>query len=172
MRALAAWLLLLGLCGAAGYAQYRWTSGVRAARESLRSVPTDLESREESWGELRLGRPSGAEPVEVPPLRDEGLEEPAASGRLAAEAPLEELSPAERGVEPEDWRPPDFEYLVPEGRVLSKICEDFYGSGRPPIPGRVATYNGLASPDSLRAGFLLRLPPKEVLLPEESGERP
>ena len=49
--------------------------------------------------------------------------------------------------------------------MLSKICEEFYGSGRDPIPARVAEHNGLASPDALRAGTTLKLPEWEVLFP-------
>ncbi len=156
MRALIGLLLLLGLCLLAGFLQDRWSESVRAERESLRSFPTDLDGREAGWGTLRIGRPSGAEPIELPssqpaPVVEWVEEEEAASDPLQS---------------PEDWRPPDFEYVVPEGRVLSKICEDFYDSGRQPIPQRVATYNGLDSPNSLRAGFLLRLPPWEVLFPD------
>jgi len=61
--------------------------------------------------------------------------------------------------------------VVPRGAVLSRICQDYYGSGRPPIPQRVAEYNGLASPDDLREGQVLRLPEWETLFPE-GRERP
>lgn len=167
MRALFGWTLLLLLCGLAGYLQNRWSKSVRAEREELRSMPSSVEGREASWGSMRVGRPSGAEAMELPkpPSQreergDEEAEEPGHGP--VADAPF---------PEPEDLRPADFEYVVPSGRVLSKICEDFYQSGRPPIPERVATYNGLKSPDDLRAGFLLKLPPWEVLFPD-GEERP
>lgn len=167
MRALFGWLILLSLCALAGFLQNRWSKNVRAEQENLRSIPTDLRGREESWGEIRIGRPSGAVPVELPPrtVETEESQPPTADSGGSRTAPP--LVP----VEPEIQRAPDFEYVVPEGRVLSKICEDFYESGRPPIPERVAKYNGLASSDSLRAGFLLRLPPWEVLFPD-GEERP
>ena len=153
MRTLIGLVLLLMLCGLAGYLQDRWSDEVRAERESLRSIPTDLHGREQSWGDLKIGRPSGADPIELP----ERVPEPEIASPVEAELPfLKETGLLEA---PEVYRRADFEYVVPQGRVLSKICEDFYSSGRAPIPDRVAAYNGLKSPDSLKAGFLLRLPP-------------
>lgn len=164
MRALLGWLLLLTLCALAGYLQRRWSRSIRADRRELESAPVTLQEREESWGEITIGRPSGAEPIDLeglipPPDREE---EESGQGLKSGGTPAgDELSP------PLGYRPADFLYTVPEGRVLSKICEDFYGTSRPPLPARVAEYNGLASPDALRAGRELRLPPKEVLFPEE-----
>ncbi len=56
-----------------------------------------------------------------------------------------------------------YELTITGGDVLSRICENFYGTGRPPLPQRVADYNGLKDEHSLRAGHKLRLPPREVL---------
>ncbi|MFT7670698.1 MAG: hypothetical protein ACI8X5_003409 [Planctomycetota bacterium] len=158
----------MALCGLAGYAQNRWTKSVLAERESLRSIPTDLEGREASWGELVIGRPSGAAPIELP---ENWQMEPSGAQAvkqkpLLSESQVEEFDPEAQKELPAN----DFEYIVPEGRVLSKICEEFYRSGRSPIPERVAEYNGLSSPDSLRAGFLLLLPDWAVLFPDGEPE--
>ena len=163
MRTLLGWLLLLTLCALAGYLQSRWSRSIRADRRELLSAPVTREEREEQWSEITIGRPSGAEPIDLgsqpPPPAEEDGPVRAGEGNGALENG-DQLSP------PSDYRPADFLYTVPEGRVLSKICEDFYGTGRPPVPERVAAYNGLASPDALKAGAELRLPPWEVLFPE------
>jgi len=161
VRAFAGWLVLIALCGLTGYLQSRWSDQVRAERESLRSAPTDLRGREESWGELRIGRPSGALPIELPEFSPETLPEtPSVAQQEGAGQSSEQPAP-----QTEQPAPTIFEYIVPQGRVLSKICEDFYDSGRSPIPERVARYNGLASPDELRAGQKILLPPWELLFP-------
>jgi len=156
LRTLVGWLLLIALCGLAGYLQSRWTDSVRAERERL-ETPTGLHEREESWGRFLIGHPSGAEPVELPEL-----EAPQPEVQFPATEPVPTEGPALQEHAPLTV----FEYVVPEGRVLSKICEDFYDSGRSPIPERVAEYNGMRSPDALRAGQTLLLPPWEVLFPD------
>ena len=166
MRAFLGWLLLLALCGLAWFLQSRWTKGIRAEREAELSSPTDFQGREESWSRVTIGRPSGAEPIDLTNILPENWER-VIEGSAGGEEPL----PVDEGEQANTYRAPDFVYTVPEGRVLSKICVDFYNSGRPPIPQRVAEYNGLANPDGLRAGFQLRLPPWEVLFPD-GRERP
>lgn len=172
MRSIVGLLLLLGLCAAAWQWQTSWSDGVRAERETLRNTPGGLREREESWGELRVGRPSGAAPIAL-----EGVDVPDDPG-VEGDEELPFLRPPAPG--PDDGgggAPPPvpddapFEYVVPGGRVLSKICEEFYGSGRPPIPDRVAEFNGMSSPDDLREGQTLRLPDWSVLFPD-GRERP
>ena len=158
MRTLVGWLFLIALCGLAGYLQSRWSDSVRAERERLRT-PTGLQEREESWGRFLIGQPSGAEPIE---LELPELEAPQPAAQLPGTEPALPEGPGAQEQAPVTV----FEYVVPEGRVLSKICEDFYDSGRSPIPERVAEYNGMRSPDALRAGQTLLLPPWEVLLPD------
>jgi hypothetical protein len=173
------WLLLFGVCALAWTWQVSWSDEVRAARDSLRESPAGLRERERSWGRVVIGRPSGSEPlVEFPAPSPEEEE----TTRSSARAPF--LTPPAPGeVTTDDGEnavrldpspapsPTEFEYVVPRGRVLSKICQDYYGSGRPPIPERVAAHNGLTSPDDLREGQVLRLPAWEVLFPE-GRERP
>ena len=81
-----------------------------------------------------------------------------------ARACSRECGPEALAVEPNlpPWTPV-FEVTVRPGQVLSRICEDFYGTGRPPLPALVARYNGLADEHSLRAGQNLQLPPRERL---------
>ncbi|HIG12589.1 MAG: hypothetical protein ABGY71_13260 [bacterium] len=161
MRALVGWLLALLLLGSFGY----WRS--RAASSGAPEIsPQDagIEERESTWRTLTIGRPSRAAPLDTsswsPPP------EPSAATELAQEQPKDLADPREaagsRATEPAS----DFEYRVPAGAVLSKICEEFYGTGRAPVPARVAEYNQLAGPDSLAAGALLRLPAWEALFPE------
>ncbi|MFT7485214.1 MAG: hypothetical protein ACI9F9_001061 [Candidatus Paceibacteria bacterium] len=166
MRSLLGLLVLLALCGGAWYWQAEWTDRVRSERESRLGAPSTLAGREASWGKIHIGRPSGAEPLELEqPVMVHGFNEDQAN---APELPSLFGSEVHAGDGPTlaPQVPKDFEYIVPAGRVLSQICEDFYGSGRSPIPEQVATYNGLKSPDSLRAGFELRLPEWDKLFPE------
>lgn len=170
MRSFVGLLLLLGLCAGAWQWQTRWSDGVRAERETLRNTPSGLREREESWGELLVGRPSGAAPLDV-----EGVELPEDPNRdETGDLPFL-FPPLDGGSVDDAPKPPaleqDFDYVVPRGRVLSKICEEFYGSGRPPIPERVAEYNGMPSPDALREGQTLKLPGWERLFPD-GRERP
>jgi hypothetical protein len=168
VRAVLGLLLLLALFGAASYWQGSWTASLREERDVLQRPPGTLEEREEGWGRIVIGRPSGADPIELP----EPIADPAEGRGTPRFRRTDEKTPEEtKAVQPVTPPPPaDFEYLVPGGRVLSKICEEFYGSGRDPIPATVATYNGLASPDELRAGKTLKLPEWEVLFPGQ--ERP
>lgn len=175
MRTLLWWLLLLCLCAIAGLVQVRWRRGVEVERRELRTVPTTIEEREQGWARITVGEPSGAEPVRV----EVWWPEPAAEegpGAPPSPPPGTPPSPGGSSDPPPGYRPADFVYTVPRGRVLSKICEEFYGTGRPPLPQRVAEYNHMASPDELKEGQVLRLPAWSILFPGEettkrSGER-
>jgi len=162
LRTLLWWLLLLCLFALAGLVQIRWRKGVHAERQELRATPATLEEREQGWARITIGEPSGAEPVQIElwyPEPEEAAEPPVPPGGDPGPGPPEGPPPG--------YRPADFVYTVPRGRVLSKICEDFYGTGRPPIPQRVAEYNGMASPDELKENQVLHLPAWEVLFGEE-----
>lgn len=169
MRTIVGLLLLLGLCAGAWQWQTRWSDGVRAERETLRNTPSGLREREESWGEVVIGRPSGAPPADIEIPLDVDVEPPESDLPFLFEDEEEDIP---RNVPPPPpVREQDFDYVVPGGRVLSKICEEFYGSGRPPIPERVAEYNGMPSPDALREGQTIKLPAWERLFPD-GRERP
>lgn len=162
-------LALLALFGAASYWQGSWTRSVREERESLLDgLPPDRQAREAGWGNITIGRPSGAAPIDLPDAAP--VDESEHEDRLFL-TKTEPGAPGSRPAEPQQPAASStpansvFEYMVPDGAVLSKICEEFYGSGRDPIPAKVATYNGLSSPDQLRAGKVLKLPDWEVLFP-------
>ena len=155
-------LLLLCLCALAGLVQIRWRKGVKAERQELRATPTTLEEREQGWARITIGEPSGAEPVQIELWYPEPEEGPDAEPGAGPPSP-----PGTPEGPPPGYRPADFVYTVPRGRVLSKICEDFYGTSRPPISQRVAEYNGMSSPDELKENQVLHLPAWEVLFAEE-----
>jgi hypothetical protein len=155
------WLLLLGLFALAGLLHGAWTQGVREERERLYAEREAPDGRFETAGRARLfiGRPSGSPPLEVEPAP---VEPPASPPHLSAGVSPRATVP--QGEEaPPDWRPPVYEMTVQGGQVLSVICQEFYGTSRPPLPDLVAAYNGLPDADSVRAGQRLLLPPREEL---------
>lgn len=174
MRVLLGWLLLFSAFAAAAFYQSQWSEGLRRVREERAMVGTARTSASlapTGRARLQLGRPSGAAPIEVArPARRLPPGATDTSGVAASTVPALALSSAPElaadwpeGEAPPSWTPPVYEMRVPAGTVLSKICQDFYGSGRPPIPQRVAEYNGLRSADHLRAGDRLKLPPLTLL---------
>lgn len=167
MRGPLGWFLVLACCGLFGYLQTRSNRNLRAGAED-QTAPTIAE-REGTWRTLTVGRPSGAEPINL-----EGwfpIEEEPHEGLVPGNLEVQPAPVNDGQTPPPVQRPADFEYSVPRGRVLSKICEEFYGTGRAPVPQRVAEYNQLASPDAVRAGQKLLLPAWEILFPE-GRERP
>ena len=103
-----------------------------------------------------IGAPSGADPVSQ--LEGSGS------------APLRELDPTapELWDDPSPPQPATFELKVHPGSTLSKICQDFYPEPRPPLSQvveAVARWNGLVSPNDLRAGQRLQLPTIRQLFP-------
>lgn len=162
MRVFLGLLLLLGIFGLAGVAQHRFSAKARVERDqafAARRAPEEGIYRTTGRAILRIGRPSGADPIELP---EPGLP---SSGERGT-SPTAHKSPRPVGGDsfpPTDWTPPVYEMTVQSGQVLSRICQEFYGTGKPPIPQLVATYNGLGDPDSVRAGQKLLLPPLEVL---------
>jgi hypothetical protein len=164
MRILLGWLLLLTAFGCAWFVQQRWSEDLRRERAwRARARPEISRPNLAPTGRARLelGRPSGAEALDVPLRRHRPKElPPEGPGRLPALTTAAELAATwPEGEAPPSWSPPVYELRIPAGAVLSQICQDFYGTGRPPIPQRVAEYNGLKSADHLRAGERLRLPP-------------
>lgn len=124
-----------------------------------------------AWARVRAGASSGAARIEPWPTA------PAAS---AAAAPppeqegdsdgllhdLEELpAPAASQTDAQDSAPQVVRRRVEAGLTLSEILYDHYGRQGPKLAGAVARYNGLSSPDKVRAGSELELPSLEVLAP-------
>ena len=163
MRVLLGWFCLFALCGLAALIHGRSTEGWRRERAARRAGEAPaLALCDPLAARIVVGRPSGAAPI-TPSRPSAG---PSAAPSASASPPG---SGADAGADagadgPADgWEALVFELTVREGQVLSRICEDFYGTGRPPLPARVAAYNGLRDEHSLRAGHSLRLPPREVL---------
>jgi len=153
MRALLGILILGGLFLAAASWQRRHTADLREQRRVQHGLPEDgARARPEAgWSLLVVGRPSGApsllaqasgapEPAEARPEGNAG----------GATAPAPSFAP-------------DYLYVIREGDSLGVICQKHYGTARKSLVEAVARYNGLASPDSVRAGDTLLLPDSALL---------
>ncbi|MDP6540954.1 MAG: hypothetical protein QF903_11365 [Planctomycetota bacterium] len=169
MRVLSGWFVLIALFAVAGWVHRGWAEGLRRERAGLGVEAA--EGREPGPARIVIGRPAGTTPLADWPVPSAPLPAPEAATLVEAAGPdsapaFDELDPAGLGLEA-DLPPPTpvFEVTVRPGQVLSRICEDFYGTGRPPLPELVARYNGLADEHSLRAGQTLELPPREQLQP-------
>lgn len=150
MRTLLGLLILGGLFLMAATWQRNQTKELRAERSRLYGIPEDPSSERPDWDTLVLGRPSGAQPI------------PSA----------EQLDPVwENWTDPDDDTqgdagPPvsqEYSYEVQPGDVLSRICSQHYGTSRASLVLAVAHYNGLDSPDAIRAGKILLLPDPGLL---------
>lgn len=158
MRALLLALVLAGLFGAALLWQERHFAGIRAEQRAVRdeqdalAAPTASGMLEAGHAVLVVGNPSGAEPIPRPtaapsaptpaPPRPDDPDQP------LSDAPL-----------------PEFELEVQPGQTLSGLAHLHYGEHGRELLSALAEHNGLADPDSLRAGAVVRLPPIELLLP-------
>jgi len=157
VRVILGWLLLFGLAVLAGIVTAYWRAHALERGESATRV-----QGEEAFGvpaRILIGKHSGADPV-----RTEGTSAPDAT--LSVE---EDSEPLVNEVPAPPPLPTPFKMTVRPGSTLSKICQDFYVEvGRPPLSkvvAAVALWNGLSSPDELRAGQSLDLPPLSSLFP-------
>lgn len=110
---------------------------------------------EPGWGDVVVGRPSGADRVEPAPQVNYGQPTPA-TGQPQNWGTMEAGSPPPA--------PADFELTIQSGQVLSSIVATHYGRVSPDLEQRLAKYNGLSSPDKLRVGKKLKLPTEQTLL--------
>jgi hypothetical protein len=149
VRALLGWLLLFGLAALAGLGTARWRAEARTRGESLTQEQDD--EKPGVPARVLFGQHSGAAALRaeevVPPIAPPVLHEESASP--PAPAPLK--------------------LTVHPGSTLSKLCQEYYvEDGRPPLSkvvDAVALWNGLASPNDLRAGQVLELPSLLSLFP-------
>jgi nucleoid-associated protein YgaU len=111
------------------------------------SAPPARSDLPPDWGSAVFGAPSGAEPY-APDAQ------PAAP--TAAPSPMPAPAPT-----PATAR--EFELVVSPGQSLSAICKEHYGTASVALVEGLARFNGLKSPDALRAGQQLKLPPLETL---------
>ena len=150
MRTLLGLLILGGLFLMAATWQRNQTKELRAERSQRYGIPEDPSAREPGWDTLVLGRPSGAQPIPSPAQPESAWENWA------------DLDHDTRA----DERPfvsQEFRYEVQSGDVLSRICAQHYGTSRASLVDAVAHYNGLSSPDAIRAGKILLLPDPGLL---------
>jgi nucleoid-associated protein YgaU len=157
MRGLALLAILAGAFGLAAWWQQRHVAELRAAQAAVVDAappPAPLAGEDElAPGEavLIVGRPSGAEPR--PRSRPAPPPAPGPDAGPPADDPLPE---DEAGLG-------DYLHTVQPGQTLSGIAHLRYGRSDPGLVQALADYNGLESPDRLRAGQPLRLPAAERL---------
>jgi nucleoid-associated protein YgaU len=134
MRA-ALWIaVLLAAFVLAWRIQDRWAAERREERDAAYGLASESE---DGFGRVIVGEPSGAAPILVTP--------PPA----APTAPVPNAAGADRLRH----------HVVQKGEALSKICAAYYGTARKDVVEAVARANGLASPEMVRAGQRLVLPP-------------
>ena len=149
MRTLLGWLLLFGMAALAGWGTARWRAEAKARGEFVTKTRED--ERPGIPARVLIGQHSGAAP-----LYTDEFEHPKAATVLREE-PAAPTAPT----------PAALEVTVRPGSTLSKLCQDYYvEADRPPLSKvveAVARWNGLSSPDDLRAGQILELPPLSSL---------
>jgi len=163
VRALVLALLLAAACGAALLWQREHYAAIRVEQRALQdeldgiAAPTPSGTLEAGRAVLVIGRGSGAEAVPRP----QPLSPPAA-------APLQDADRAASG-DPDlplvGQSLGEMELEVQPGQTLSGLAHLYYGEHGSALLRALAEHNGLANPDSLQAGALLRLPARDVLLP-------
>lgn len=156
MRVLVGWLLLFGLVAAMA-----WITAEKrmSAREHRAQITSELAPEAPGIpARVLIGAPSGAEPF--------------GSSRKTvgrAERRFVSTEPVPEPVQTEP-SPKIFKLVVRPGNALSTICQKFYTEeDRPPLAElveAVASWNQLTSPDSLKVGQNLELPPMELLFKE------
>ena len=159
MRALIGLLVLGSLFVMAASWQNRTTSQLRDRRAQRYGIPSDSIASPAGWSRLVLGRPSGADPLALPEPPP-GVHLDGEGGHGAGGT----LVDGGGGLGPRRLIPSDFPYTVQANDVLGVICQKHYDV-RPlePVVKAVATYNDLASPNSIRSGDVLLLPDASIL---------
>lgn len=125
------------------------------------AVAEDAAEVRPGWASVRVGRPSGAQPVETPaPARRAPATAPTAPSATTPNSPSQPPAPATTPAASEER---EFELTVQRGQTLSEICRAHYKTARPSLVEAVAKHNGLKDAGALREGAKLRLPPIETL---------
>jgi len=151
LRGLVLLTILAAAFGLAAWWQQRHVAELRAAQRSAEAqaggAPSPGEDAGLEPGEavLVLGRPSGAPP------------------RRRAEPPREVPPQPEAPGPSAEVALGDYTHEVQPGQTLSGIAYLHYGREGIALVEALAAYNGLAEPDLVRPGQVLRLPPREVL---------
>lgn len=173
MRPLVLILAIAVAFGAAAAWQSRKVAALKAERVRAAAIADGLLAETESgevqagWAVITVGRPagpSGAARVSESIPRSDG--ESDAESRTQLEpgvAPATQAPQASTQTTNDSWSA-DWELTVEAGQSLSKIASAHYGTATAELVAALARYNALSSPDELRAGQRLRLPPLDVLL--------
>jgi|GEM_PF-837975 len=168
-------LLLVGFV-AAVWLRQSFTSAAREESErSFGEAELDLAPIPEGWGRAIVGSKSG-----VPPLpEDEARALPAFKKTEPEPAPKSESKSAAQGTTAQGTgtaakdparptTPPTATtkprtHTVVAGETLGRICAAAYGTSDKSLVAAVARANNLPSPDAIKVGQVLRLPPREDL---------
>ena len=167
MRLLLGALVLVALFLGAATWQRRFSQAARDERDASLGVRTskEVEAPAEGWSVVTVGRPGGGDPYGAPtPTRAPASVGTSAAPTSASPPPQVSASPAITTPEPSGAG--SKEWIVEAGQSLSRICAARYGTSRPDVVDAVARHNGLSSPDLVREGQRLDLPPIERLLPK------
>lgn len=161
MRALLLALALAALFGGAFWWQERHWAGIRAEQSAI-AGEQDAQTASTPSGTLAAGQ---AVLIVGNPSRADAVPRPAAPQPQAR--PAKAGGPAADPDRPVSEGPlPEFELVVQPGQTLSGLAHLHYGEHGRELLRALSAHNGLSSPDQLRAGAVLRLPPIETLLPE------
>ncbi len=168
MRFVLGALVLLTVFALATRWQDRWTDEVRADRDRAferQELPSD--DRAPVLGRVIVGLESGAPPYARDASSSGGTAPPATRADAPAAGAEKALAaPAGAPSSAQSSALRVFELKVERGQQLGELCRKHYGSARRELVESLARYNGMASPDALREGQLLRLPPIETLIGE------
>lgn len=177
-------LLLVGFVAAAWLRQ-AFTSAAREESErSFGEADLDLAPVPEGWGRAIVGSKSGVPPLPEDEARTlpafkktEARPEPkpaAAPGAVAMKgstspAPRNSTSPEASAADKPDGAGKASNVAKPRthtvaaGETLGRICAANYGTSDKSLVAAVARANNLSSPDSIKVGQVLRLPPRDEL---------
>ena len=162
MRILVGLTLLFLTFGLAAWWQRRTLNDMRLQREAASGSSLE-EPRLPGWGELLVGAPSGADPVERP-QPTAGSEPSSAGTGEGPQAGGERPDAPQAGVaQPARAFPPPYELRIRSGQRLWSLLERHYGHVGPGLVQAIADYNGLADADMLEVDQLLLLPSEEEL---------
>ena len=168
--------ILVGLCllfltfGLAALWQGRTLDEMRRQRDAAtQGDEFGADARLPGWGQLVVGAPSGAEPVERPASMQE---------RTHSNAPTGPPSPTPGSEDPGGVRefqpprfPPPFELRIRSGQRLWSLLERHYDRVGPNLIADIAAYNGIPDPNVIEVGQLLHLPSLEELEEWRAGGR-
>ena len=175
MRILLGSLILVALFLAATTWQRRFSNAARAERDASLGLPTrhEVETPAEGWSVVTVGRPGGGEPYGPSATPRPPAPAPAAGTATApTPAPASKATTGPSGSSnpaastPTTAAQSATAWTVEPGQSLSRICSTRYGTARVEVVEAVARHNGLASPDLVREGQRLDLPPIEQILPK------